>query len=122
LAWPWDPDELRVEVRATLRWWGQSLLADPAPMNNRWYQPFAVLSYCRMLHTLSSGRIHSKRASAQWARSALAPGWAGLIERALNERPNPSLKARQPADPADLAATLEFIRYAFVVSEANKAD
>ena len=32
------------------------------------------------------------------------------------ERPNPSLKVRQQADPGDLERTLDFIRYALDVS------
>lgn len=109
---PVAADDLRQEVLATMRDWGGELLTNPARMNNRWYQPFAVLSYCRMLHTLHTGRIGSKPAGAAWAKSALASRWIGLIERAWDERPNPSQKVRQPADPDDFNSTLDFIRYA----------
>jgi predicted nucleotidyltransferase len=109
---PVPPDELREEVRATMREWGAQLLADPAQMNNRWYQPFAVLSYCRMLQTLETGTIESKPAGASWAQRALDPRWAGLIQRAWEQRPDPSQQVRQKADPADLAMSVEFITYA----------
>jgi predicted nucleotidyltransferase len=104
--------DLKREVRATMRDWGSEILADPARVNNRWYQPYAVLSYCRMLHTLHTGTVESKPASARWAESALDPRWKGLIRRAWAERPNPSLKVRQPADPTDLQNTFEFIENA----------
>ena len=84
-------------------------------MDNRWYQPFVVISYCRMLHTLHTGRIGSKPAGAQWALGALDRCWADLIELAQAERPNPSLKIQQKADPNDLGRTLEFIEYALTV-------
>lgn len=116
---PIDPADLRREVLATMRDWGAQLLAAPAKLNNRWYQPFAVLSYCRMLHTLSTGAVESKPAGAAWASRTLGPRWAGLIERAWAERPDPGLKFRQPADPAEVEATIEFIRHALAISGAG---
>lgn len=111
--------ELRQEVRATMQAWAQEIFAAPGQMNNRWYQPYAVLSYCRMLYTLDTGGIASKPAAARWAQGALDPRWADLIQRARDERPNPSLKVRQPADPADFQLTLDFIRYALVLSRVT---
>ncbi len=113
---PVSADDLRQEVLMVMHDWAQQLFADPDQMNNRWYQPFAVLSYCRMLHTLQTGRIESKPAGATWAKSVLDPRWRGLIQRAWEERPNPSLKVRQKADPGDFDSTLEFIKYALAVS------
>jgi predicted nucleotidyltransferase len=113
---PVTGDDLRQEVLATMRNWAIQIFANPEQMDNRWYQPFAVLSYCRMLHTLLTGRVESKPAGARWAKSALDSRWAGLIERAWEERPNPSLKVRQKANPLDFKSTLDFIRYALDVS------
>jgi len=117
---PVSADDLRQEVLATMQDWARQIFANPEEMNNRWYQPFAVLSYCRMLQTLQTGRIESKPAGAQWAQSALDGRWAGLIQRAWEERPDPSLKVRQKADPDDFARTLEFIRYAIAVSSSDQ--
>ena len=71
--------DLCQEIRATMRDWAEQIFADPERMNNRWYQPFVVLSYCRMLHTLEIGRVESKLAGAEWATAALDRRWAGLI-------------------------------------------
>jgi predicted nucleotidyltransferase len=109
---PVPTDELRREIRQTMHDWAEQIFANPSEMDNRWYQPFAVLSYCRMLHTLQSGRVFSKPVSAEWAKKALDSRWAGLIQRARDERPNPSLKVRQKADAEDFNSTLEFISYA----------
>lgn len=108
---------LRQEILETMTDWGQQILAEPDRINNWFYQTFAVLSYCRMLHDLHTGRIGSKRAGAEWAKATLDPSWAGLIDRAWDGRPNPSLSVRQPADPQDFQRTLEFIRYTIAAAK-----
>lgn len=113
---PVSADGLRLEVLATMRDWAEDIFAGRYRIDNRWAQPFVVLSYCRMLHTLHTGRVASKPAGAQWAESELNSRWLGLIQRASEERPDPSLKVTQDADPDDLRCTLEFVRYAIAVS------
>ena len=69
-----------------------------------------------MLHTLHTGRIESKPAGAQWAKLNLDHDWGELIQRACDERPNPSLKIRQNADQVDIEHTLDFIQYSLAES------
>jgi len=102
---------LRREIMEGMHRWGRQILADPESINNRFYQSFAVLHYCRLLHDLQAGFPGSKRLGAEWAKATLDPSWAGLIDRAWDGRPNPSLSVRQPADSEDLVRTLEFIKY-----------
>jgi hypothetical protein len=108
---------LRREIYATMRDWGQYILTHPEHYNNRWYQTYLVLNYCRMLHDLHNGFPGSKLAGANWAKANLDPRWHGLIDRTWAGRPRPELTSRQPADPADFQATLEFLRH--IISEAN---
>ncbi len=117
LITPIPADTLRLEVFATMHEWAAEIFTGKWGMNNRWAQPFAVLSYCRMLHTLHTGRIASKLSAAQWAKNALDKHWSDLIQRSWEERPNPSLKVRQNADPTDLSSTITFIRYALEFSQ-----
>jgi hypothetical protein len=113
LVAPVPVDALRQEVLDTMHTWREQLLASPNELDNRFYQPFAVLSYCRMLHTLESGTVESKRAGAMWAKDALDNRWHHLIQRAWDARPgDPSLKARQKADSSDLRSTWDFMEYA----------
>ena len=86
------------------------LEADPNAMNNRWYQPYAVLSYCRMLYTIERGTVVSKPVAARWALATLGAEWHDLIGRAAMTREDPAGRARTSADPADLAQTQRFIR------------
>jgi predicted nucleotidyltransferase len=117
---PVPTDALRQEVLATMHDWAEEIFSGSYKMDNRWAQPFAVLSYCRMLHTLHTGKIKSKPAGAQWAMNTLDQRWAGLIQRAWDERPNPSLKVRQAAEPGEVENTLEFIHYALGLSQASE--
>lgn len=115
---PVPPDGLRRETWDRMLYWSDLLDDDPQEMNNRWYQPYAVLSYCRMLYTLETGRVCSKPAGAAWAKAVLDGRWAGLIDRAWAERPNPSEKVHMQADPGDFGLTLEFIQY--VLADGKK--
>ncbi len=109
---PVSADDLRAEVRETLREWGAALLADPDGLNNGWRQPYVALSYARMLHTLDTGAVHSKKAAVDWARDQLDARWSPLLERAWAQHRGQFARVGQPADPTDLALTQDFIRFA----------
>jgi hypothetical protein len=112
---------LRQEIQETMREWGSEILAAPEKYNNRFYQSFIVLSYCRMLHSLSIGDVGSKRAGSEWAKANLDPAWADLIDRTWDGRPNPEVSVRTPADAEDFKRTLEFVRYCIGESEKREA-
>ncbi|MCK4900171.1 MAG: DUF4111 domain-containing protein, partial [Anaerolineales bacterium] len=114
---PIPVETLRWEIMKTITGWGQEILDDPDRFNNRFYQTFIVLSYCRMLHDLHAGFPGSKRAGAEWAKTTLDPSWSELIDRAWDGRPNPALSVRQPADPEAFDNTLKFIQY--VINESK---
>jgi len=114
-------DALRQEIRATIRDWGKQILENPEVYRNRFYQGYIVLSYCRMLHDLITGRPGSKRAGASWAKTTLDPGWSALIDRAWDCRPNPALGVREPADLTDFEITLQFVKHA-IGESAQYAD
>lgn len=104
--------ELRSEMYRLFKEWGETILADPQEIGSRFYQTFAVLSYCRFLHNLQAGTVTSKRAGADWAVENLEPAWRELIDRAWAGRPDPALSSRTPADPQELARTIEFVEMA----------
>lgn len=100
---------LRQEILTTMRTWGRQILSQPERYNNRFYQGFITLSYCRMLHDSLAGSIGSKRTGAEWAKANLDPSWRGLIDRAWDTRPVPEVSVRTPADPQDFQQTLAFV-------------
>jgi hypothetical protein len=108
---------LRAEVRRTM---DLCLSLDLRPMELVAWQAFWVGLFCRMLHTLATGAVWSKKASMAWAQGALDPTWHGLIARAAAVRKGDAAQSGQPADPAEVEATHAFARY--VVEYADKAD
>jgi hypothetical protein len=82
--------------------------------NSRFGQSFTVLTYCRMLHTLHTGTVQSKKAGMQWAKQIVDPQWVKLIDQAWHEREGVRfmVKIRQRAEQILLYETLEFMKYA----------
>jgi hypothetical protein len=105
---PIPPEALKAEVRKTMDW-GFSVGLEP--MDLVAWQAFWVGLFCRILHTLETGEVTSKKASMTWAQSALDPEWRGLIARAQALKKGDD-SSGLPADPAEIAATREFCAYA----------
>ena len=82
--------------------------------NSQFGQSFVVLTYCRMLHTLHTGEVQSKKAGAEWGKEYVEPKWRKLIDRAWDDREGVrfGVKIGQRADEQLLEETLEFVQYA----------
>ncbi len=103
---------LKAEVRQTMVDWGAEIIEGIYQFDNRWAQPFAVLMYCRMLHTLATGEVRSKPAGATWVKAALDPTWRNLFDHALNTRPEQHDQYYLPSDPEKVRLTHAFIEFA----------
>jgi hypothetical protein len=115
-------DDLRSEIHGALQEKAMELRAvtDSGDLPwSAWLQPHVVLSYCRMLHSLTTGGVGSKRAAGLWALDALDREWAPLIQRALDDRPDPWLRVHRPADPTSVTRTWEFVAYALEWSHSR---
>jgi hypothetical protein len=106
---PVSADDLRSEVVEARDEWADWVRT--IEMNRR-AQGLIVLSYCRILHTLATGGVTSKRQAGQWALDALPAEWEPLIKAALDDRPDPWRKVREPADRDAAERTLAFMDYA----------
>jgi hypothetical protein len=106
------------EVRATMYKVAEVFQAEmDRPLgfcNSRFGQSFFVLSACRMLHSLHTGTVQSKKAGMVWAREMVDPKWIPLLDQAWQEREGVrfGVKIGQRADPGLLHETLDFIKYA----------
>lgn len=108
---PVEPEALKAEVRALIRGEFPSWLAKPARMDKNWLQAFWVTLCCRMLQTLETGEIGSKKAATAWAVAHLEHRWHGLVERAWRMGREPLARRLEPADRAEVAQTLAFMRH-----------
>ncbi|MCA9958953.1 MAG: DUF4111 domain-containing protein, partial [Anaerolineales bacterium] len=112
------PDKLLDEMKTSMRQIMEAFAeAVPQPLNffnSQFGQSFVVLTYCRMLHTLHTGEVQSKKAGANWAKEFVAPQWKPLIERAWHDREGVRFgeKIGLRADALLLEETLEFAKYA----------
>jgi hypothetical protein len=105
---PLDPARLKKAMQPVLCGWAAGFLEAPERMGQqRGYQSYIVLTICRILYTLSTGKVASKPSAARWARETLDPRWAPLIERAWEGRHSGSSAIQE----GEVEATLDFIRY-----------
>jgi hypothetical protein len=111
---PVPPAALRVEVRRTM---DLCLSLGLQPMELVAWQAFWVGLFCRMLHTLATGAVWSKKASMAWAQGALDPAWGGLIARAATVRKGDPAQSEAAADPAEVEATRGFAHYAVAYAD-----
>jgi hypothetical protein len=77
------PVDLRRASRDILREWWEPMLSNPFRLQSREYQAYAVLTMCRILHTLQRGRVISKPAAARWAIHTLDSHWMDLVQQGL---------------------------------------
>jgi hypothetical protein len=72
-----------------------------------------------MLQTIAEGRVTTKVEAGEWALRNLDAEWTPLVQGALDDRPDPWTKVREPADPATLEQT--FMLFEYVFREARQA-
>jgi len=101
-------EDLQAAMLALLAGWASELLRQPGHLRAPGYQSYAVLSLCRILHTLEEGAIVSKASAAEWAATKMPAEWHGLIARAVADR----LRDRVHASDAAVSETLRLIKYA----------
>ncbi|MFG1925921.1 aminoglycoside adenylyltransferase domain-containing protein [Cryptosporangium sp. NPDC048952] len=103
-------DALRDEARAAL----PTLLAETrtwAPFDNAWTQRYLVSTYCRLLYTLATAEVTSKRGALEWALEHLDPRWRPLLAQVKEDRAlgwDPDARPR----PGSLDAAYAFASYA----------
>jgi hypothetical protein len=94
---------LKEAVRELLVTWWAPQLVDASHLQSAGYRFYAILTMCRVLFTMQTGKVVSKPVAADWALQHLEERWQGLIHRALNF-PQDSLEDT-------LEETQAFIRY-----------
>lgn len=125
LAGP-DPKSLVDEVpahllRARMRQYVEDFLPDLftwISFDIAWAQRYAVTTYCRILHTLETGTVTSKKKALVWARDHLDVRWPDLIQQVLDDRELGWDPAARPR-PGSVEETLAFAAYAREIARAT---
>lgn len=104
---PVSVTDLKAEVRQTM----EVAMATGLAMPMLAYQAFWVGLFCRILHTLETGRVTSKKQAMTWAQQFLDPAWTGLIVRAQSLRKGDDAQALSAVDPGEVEATRAFANY-----------
>lgn len=105
--------EMKAAMREVMKGFEAAIDQPRCYQNSRFGQPFTVLTFCRMLQTLQTGTVQSKKAAVSWAKGVVEPKWVNLIEQAWIEREGVRfmVKIKQRAEQAALDETLAFMRY-----------
>ncbi|MFI4974295.1 MAG: aminoglycoside adenylyltransferase domain-containing protein [Caulobacterales bacterium] len=107
---PVTPDALRGEVREAMRTYAERH-GTAEKIDAAWLQAFWVVVYCRMLHSLETGRVTSKKAATAWTMSHVEARWRPLIERAFATRFSSPQVVLGPPDPGEVTETVAFVQH-----------
>jgi predicted nucleotidyltransferase len=105
-----DPNVLRAAMRKEAEEFLPGMLTW-IKLDSPWAQRYAVTSLCRILYTLETGQVASKRVSLLWAKDTLDSQWQELISETLEGR-SLGWNHWDPVKPGALEATLAFNEYA----------
>jgi Domain of unknown function (DUF4111) len=89
----------------------QDIAADPDYLHNGWGQPHEVLTRCRLLFTATRAAVIGKTEAAHWSKGVVPEEWHDLIDRAVADRPHPTMRVHQLADPMLAERTWEFVEF-----------
>jgi predicted nucleotidyltransferase len=77
-----------------------------APTEVAWTQRYVVATCSRVLYSLVTGEVTSKRRALEWAMAALEPRWRPLLEQVRDDR---ALSWNDPPRPGSLEAAFAFV-------------
>lgn len=75
-----------------------------------WCQRYAATTFSRVLHTLNTGTVTSKRAALEWAIVELDSQWQPLLRQVIDDRAI-GFDAGDPPRPGSVEATLAFAAF-----------
>lgn len=85
-----------------------------------WAQRYLVTTLCRMLYTLETGEVASKKASLMWASRALDPEWQPLLQQVQEDR-RLGFDLDTPPRPDSVEVTLAFADYSELFAQEHPA-
>lgn len=86
-------------------------IQDSIWLDSSYHQSYFVINLCRILYTVITGEIGTKKASAEWVKNQFSSRWSQLIEAALNWKHGQELNIKKEA--------IDFIK--FVTDQVKKS-
>ncbi|MEO7449216.1 MAG: aminoglycoside adenylyltransferase domain-containing protein [Humibacillus sp.] len=109
------PEAVRAEMRAMLPNVLPDLMSWAATLEVAWIQRILVATTRRVLFTLDTAEVTSKRLALEWAIQRLEPEWEPLLSQVLVDRPL-GLDVNEPPRPGSLEQSLAFLEHAHDVA------
>jgi hypothetical protein len=103
---PVPAELIMASMRAALPTLTEDILAW-APIEVAWTQRYLVTTYCRVLYSMITGAVASKRASLLWAEDHLDPRWRALLQQVRQDRRR-DWDLLDPPRPGSLEQTFAF--------------
>lgn len=123
---PVTAQALRAEVRRIIRAKAPVWVDEGYVIDRNWLWAFFVTLGCRMLQTLETGEVRSKKAATAWGLSRLDPRWAELIQAAYAMGRDTIAVRIEPAPPERADQAKAFLRQVMSIEaatpEASAAD
>ena len=107
---PVPPAAIRARTRADLA----TLLPDLAawaPLDVAWTQRYLVATTCRMLYSLETAEVTSKRRAMEWALGHCGGEWGPLLRQAIDDRTLGFDRHQRPR-PGSMERSLAFAAHA----------
>jgi hypothetical protein len=82
-----------------------------APEQVAWSHRYLVTNHCRVLYSLVTGEVASKRAATLWAADRLDPRWRLLLRQAVEDRTR-GFDRDDPPRPGQAEQSRAFAAYA----------
>ena len=108
------PEAMRTRMREDL----ETVVADVlswATLDVAWVQRYVVATTCRILYTLDTAEVTSKRLALEWAINRFDPEWEPLISQVLADRPRGLVFEERPR-AGSVERSLAFVEHARAVA------
>ncbi len=111
-------DDLRQDGLRALAEYATWVEEDASVLDDAWTQPYVVTTFSRIMHTVVTGRVATKRDALTWARDNVEREWTPLIDAAIADRPDPWNRVGKPARAGTITPTHAFAKYVVTACES----
>lgn len=105
-------EDLLQSIKMNLYEYWEPMLNNLLKLKRSDYQIFAIVTMCRTLYSIKTGKIASKTEAAKWVINNYETDWKSLIEQALSRKSGSEFNK--------LEETQQFIKYVIEICKSKK--